>query len=893
MKATVTLFILLTIFSLNTSAQDIPSTILEGHTDSVGSVAFSPNGQILASGSSDRTIRLWDVTTRKTIRTLKGHTDSVRSVAFSPDGSTIASGSGIWIWMGTGGDNTIRLWDTETGNHIRTLTKHTKAVKSVAFSVDGSTIASGSLDSTIRLWDAETGNHIHTLTEHEDYVHSVVFSPDGQTLASGSGSSTIRLWDVGAGAVKRTLNTNSDYSILSLSFSPDGRMLASGSGWTDYSGQVRRFGRIRLWDVGTGTLKYTLTGHEGYVNSVAFSPDGKTLASGSDDGTIKLWDVSTGLIKNTLMGHRNWVASVAFSPNGTTLASGSGDNTIRLWKLFTAVNITPSQVESPAIGEQFFVNVSIVGGENVGGYQLTLEFDSTALHYVGSANGDYLPEGTFFVPPVVSKDTVTLGATVLGNVSSGDGTLATLTFEVVDVKKSNLVLSNVILTDSDGEHLANYAIGGKIVEPEALPSSAIVSIIPSSVRSPTIGGQLTFNVDIIGAQNITDYHFTWEFDSTALEYISSREVYNLVDRIDSGSGNIGTRTFKVLDVKPSTVSVSGHFIGTDGLHYIPTFKSAEVVVPTSSAVVSITPSSVLSPAIGEQITFNLDIAGGQNITGYHLNWDYDRTAFEFVSSAVIIPKVDAENRAPGGTRIYRVLNVKTSTVSVSGYLIDVDGIAYIPTFVSAEILEPFFGDVNRDGVVNILDLVQVASKFGRSVRGDPADVNEDGFVNIVDFVKVAGALGDGAAAPSAWNLSPEVIPTRADVQQWLSQAQQLNLTDATSQRGILFLENLLVALTPKETALLPNYPNPFNPETWIPYQLAEPADVTLTIYAVDGTVVRTLALGHQPVGIYQDKSHAAYWDGKNALGEPVASGVYFYTLKAGDFSATRKMLIRK
>ena len=171
-------------------------------------------------------------------------------------------------------------------------------------------------------------------------------------------------------------------------------------------------------------------------------------------------------------------------------------------------------------------------------------------------------------------------------------------------------------------------------------------------------------------------------------------------------------------------------------------------------------------------------------------------------------------------------------------------------------------------------------------------MNEDGIVNIVDLVIVAGAIDGGAAAPSAYPQALTML-NAADVKQWLSQAQQLNLTDATSQRGILFLEQLLAALTPKETALLANYPNPFNPETWIPYQLAEPADVTLTIYSVDGTVVRTLKLGYQPVGIYQDKGRAAYWDGKNGVGESVASGVYFYTLTAGDFTATRKMLIRK
>ena len=121
----------------------------------------------------------------------------------------------------------------------------------------------------------------------------------------------------------------------------------------------------------------------------------------------------------------------------------------------------------------------------------------------------------------------------------------------------------------------------------------------------------------------------------------------------------------------------------------------------------------------------------------------------------------------------------------------------------------------------------------------------------------------------------------------------MNLTTPAYQRGILMLEQLLVMLTPKETALLPNYPNPFNPETWIPYQLAKPAEVSISIYAADGRLVRTLALGYQPVDMYQSRGHAAYWDGRNALGEPVASGVYFYTLTAGEFTATRKMLIRK
>ncbi|MYB96247.1 T9SS type A sorting domain-containing protein, partial [Candidatus Poribacteria bacterium] len=171
-------------------------------------------------------------------------------------------------------------------------------------------------------------------------------------------------------------------------------------------------------------------------------------------------------------------------------------------------------------------------------------------------------------------------------------------------------------------------------------------------------------------------------------------------------------------------------------------------------------------------------------------------------------------------------------------------------------------------------------------------VNGDGQVNIQDLVAVAAAFGEAAAAPAAHAAATEHL-TATEVQQWLHAAQNENLTDPDFQRGVEVLKHLLTRLTPKETVLLPNYPNPFNPETWIPYQLAEPAEVTIRIYAVDGSLVRTLSLGHQATGSYQSRTRAAYWDGRNNQGEPVASGVYFYTLTAGDFTSTRKMLIRK
>ena len=201
-------------------------------------------------------------------------------------------------------------------------------------------------------------------------------------------------------------------------------------------------------------------------------------------------------------------------------------------------------------------------------------------------------------------------------------------------------------------------------------------------------------------------------------------------------------------------------------------------------------------------------------------------------------------------------------------------------------------DVNGDGVVNIQDLVLVSSRFGQTGQNS-ADVNGDGVVNISDLVLVAGAFGGSpAAAPLLYPAALESF-TAAEMQRYLMQARQMGFTDSDALRGIAVLEQLLALLLPKETNLLANYPNPFNPETWIPYQLAKPAKVTLHIYSVKGELVRTLALGHQAAGVYHNKSRAAYWDGRNAQGEPVASGVYFYTLSAGDFSATRKLLIRK
>jgi len=292
-----------------------------GHTTAVTSIAFSPDGRTLASGSWDHTIKLWEVATGREIKTLSGHTNWVCSVAFSPDGRTLASGS----W-----DRTIKLWEVATGREIATLGGDGDFVLSVAFSPDGRTLASGGWYHTIKLWEVATGTRIRPpLTGHTSWVTSIAFSPDGRTLATGSGDKTIKLWEVASGKEIRTLPGHTD-TVNSIAFSPDGRTLASGS--DDHT--------IRLWEVATGReIDPPLTGHTDWVNSVAFSPDGRTLASGSWDHTIRLWRVATGRETKTLSRHTDGVLSVAFSPDGRTLASGSGDHTIKLWEVATGAEI--------------------------------------------------------------------------------------------------------------------------------------------------------------------------------------------------------------------------------------------------------------------------------------------------------------------------------------------------------------------------------------------------------------------------------------------------------------------------------------------------------------------------------------------------------------------------
>ncbi|KAF5334355.1 hypothetical protein D9758_017487 [Tetrapyrgos nigripes] len=309
---------------------------LQGHTDYVLSVAYSPDGKHVVSGSSDQTVRIWDTETGKQVgEPLQGHTDYVWSVAYSPDGKHVVSGSS---------DQTVRIWDTETGKQVgEPLQGHTHYVRSVAYSPDGKHVVSGSDDQTVRIWDTETGKQVgEPLQGHTHYVWSVAYSPDGKHVVSGSSDQTVRIWDTETGKqVGEPLQGHTHY-VWSVAYSPDGKHVVSGS-----SDQT-----VRIWDTETGKqVGEPLQGHTDSVWSVAYSPDGKHVVSGSSDQTVRIWDTETGKqVGEPLQGHTDYVRSVAYSPDGRHVVSGSSDQTVRIWDTETG-----KQVGEPLQGHTDYV----------------------------------------------------------------------------------------------------------------------------------------------------------------------------------------------------------------------------------------------------------------------------------------------------------------------------------------------------------------------------------------------------------------------------------------------------------------------------------------------------------------------------------------------------------
>ena len=295
-------------------AQDVPELVLPtGHTGIVTSVAFSPDGNYAVSGSRDGTIKLWEISTGREVRSFLGHAHLVSSVAFSPDGRYIISGS-----------SSLNLWEVSTGRNIHSFAPGMGAFTSVAFSPDGYYVLAGRPEGTIGLWSVANLKEMHSFSGHTDVVTSVAFSPDGRYAVSGSADTTIRLWYVSTGKEERSLSVRGHkVPVYSVAFSPDGKYVIA-----DPNGK-----NLTLWSVATGREVRSLSGNPGGVRSVTFGPDGEHVLAGCSDKTLNLWELRTGRRIFSLPGHTGGVTSVAFSPDGRYALSGSEDRTLKLWDL--------------------------------------------------------------------------------------------------------------------------------------------------------------------------------------------------------------------------------------------------------------------------------------------------------------------------------------------------------------------------------------------------------------------------------------------------------------------------------------------------------------------------------------------------------------------------------
>ena len=853
---------------------------LEGHAGGPNSIWFSPDGRTLASRDDDNTLRLWDVDTQTQIRTLEGYTGTVESVSFSPDGKTIATG---------GQDEIVRLWDVSTRTEIGTLEGHTGYVSSVSFSPDGTTLASGSWDGTVRLWDVSTRTEVGILEGHTSLVRSVAFSPDGKTIASGSNDNTLRLWDVDTLAEIGGLEFGSFSRLVTgIAFSSDGQRIAIKSGHGAWS-------RVREWEVATQILRNgyfvdpehiwevywvvntlvreqqenirtILEEHLGDVNSISFSPDGRILASGSVDGGTVLWDVPA----QTKIGKlENWgIKCVSFSPDGITIASGGYGSWMRLWNVPTQTRIG-SLIPAGGVNSVVFSpdgHTLASGGSNaivrLWDLDTQIEISRHSEHFGNHYwDGDYWGVNSVVFSP---------NGRILVSAGSIDATM-----RLWDVGTWTEV---AILRGHTGwVKSVAFSPGGKII----VSGSNDRTVRIWDVGTQTEIGKLEGHTDAVNSVAFSPDGKT----------IVSGDQHGTVRMWDvgtqTGMGILEGHTAAVNSVafSPGGKTIaSGSDDGTVLLWNITSVDHGNTLVEATALLLGGSLTAKIDPGNDvDYFSIPIEVRGQLTLGTTTTDTLVTIGTLQNSEGTTLATNADENGDESLNFRIEHVVEPGTYYIKVESYEQKTGDYTLYTTFVPAT-------DVNRDGVVDVVDLMIVAENFGSFDTPLTGDVNGDGEVDREDINAVLDALEAATAAPA--------ISTTESLQRWIDRAKQLNRTDARFQKGIAVLQQLLTTLretetVPKATALLANYPNPFNPETWIPYQLAKPADVTLTIYSVEGALVRILPLGHQPAGTYQNRSRAAYWDGRNAHGEPVASGLYFYTLTAGEFSATRKLLIRK
>lgn len=905
------------LWNLNTNTLE---ATLRGHTSNVLSVAFSPAGSLLASGSADGTVRLWNPITETLEATLEAHMDSVSSIAFSPDGSLLASGSA---------DGLVGLWDTLTETLQATL-GHESPVLSVAFSPDGDLLATGSTDGVARLWDPHMPEHKATLG-HESPVESVAF--DGNILVTGSQDGRVRQWEI------TSETTPTSASQRSESTCQVGDILAPGESCTypdtDAEFSVLDNGRAQLdipelppWinnvSVG-GSLSITATINDEDYHFVATELSGgsweiEELGDNTGGGSESQPEgitvsTTTPLTETTLDG-----SVVTLTLDGGTYERSS-------FRIRDAITLS-------GIGD---IAVDTFGVDRISDTEITVELefngdfdsDATLTFAVGSGAIANYSGAAFTARVPVTASTESLVATTAAPLTEAtlDGSVVTLTLSGRTFERSSFRIRDAVTVSgipgvtvgtfdidrvSDTEVTVELTFGGNIDTDTTLIFTVTADAIVGyggpafTAQVPVASGSEALVASVaapLTEATLDESVITLTLSGRTFE----RSSFRLRDAVTvSGVSGVTVRTFDIDRVSDIEVTVELTFDGTDfdaDTTLTVTVEAGAIVGYSGPAFVNQIPVTANTESVTASTTAPLteSTLDGSVVTLTLSGRSYERSSFS-IRNAVTISGIDGVTVDTFGVdrindttvTIELEFNGNIQTDSRLIFTVGAGAIAnYTGAALTAEIpvTAGLKADANNDGVVSIEDLVLVASNYGQTGTNS-ADVNGDGVVDVDDVLVVTGALDSAGTAPS---VQPQILElfAVADVKLWLSHAQQLDLTNPTSLRGILFLKQLLAALLPKETVLLPNYPNPFNPETWIPYHLAQDADVTLTIYNMGGQVVRQFGLGYQAAGKYQNRSRAIYWNGKNAFGEQVASGVYFYHLSAGGYSATRKMVILK
>ena len=804
------------------------------HGGSVRAVAYSPaNPGVIASAGDSRAVMLWDLQ-NDTLTTLGSHADTVNTVAFSPDGQLLASG---------GDDYTCKLWDVSLKRRVATfehIVNRTRSqIKAVDFSHDGQMLATAGVD--VKLWDVQTRREIATL-EHDKWVFAVDFSPDRQLLATGDEIGQVNIWDIQSQRIVAQLEGDST-AIYTVKFSPDGATLA-GAGYD---------GDVKLWKVQNWERLGNLDSHA-TAYTISFSPDSSTLASTGYE-SVNLWKIESGEKIATLNRHIGWVNAVAFSPDADTVISGGDDETLQVW------DITPYYSTPQAMVRMIY----FLPRDRSMQPDIWNKLD-TLIRDVQRFYADQM-ETNGFGRKSFTFETDDYGDTLVYHIDGqfSDWYYHTETQDKVyteiaaqfDMEKH----AYLIVVDSSseaiqGKNICGVGGGHWFGEETIVRTRGGYAVIPASgqcfdgevgtvVTAHELGHAFGLEHDFRDDAYIMSYgEAPNRLSKCAASWLAANRFFNTDQTAFNEPTTLRMLTPSAYRSDAENLTLWFEVTDGDGIHQI------QLLVPTVEG----------DPASGIKLHSCKD--------GHTQS-----SPFEFDT-----PTLTAY---PANTIALQVIDVH-GNITRQEYTLTADDTLIIQNPL----------DVNSDGVVNIGDLVLVASNFGQTGQNS-ADVNNDGVVNISDLILVANALEEGAAAAPLLHPSDLEGLTASGVRQMLTQARQIARTNPTYLYGVKILAQLLARLLPKETALLPNYPNPFNPETWIPYQLAAPADVTLYIHSMNGVLVRTLKLGYQSAGMYQNQNRAAYWDGRNQYGESVANGVYFYTLTAGKFTATRKMLIQK